>query len=333
MSSSGCCNRTEWPCTSTRCTSARRCAACARVTRRRGRRTGAGTTRTTRTCGRSASQRCAAKTISHQPVVDAFEVLFEAEGLPSYLLPFDLERIYGGIGFADEVVYSNFVTSIDGVAALGDGKSAGSVISAKATSDRFLMGLLRACADAVLIGGGTLAATPGHHWTAEHVAPHFAESFGALRRSLGRSGDPRLVVMTAHGKLDVKHVAVLGGATIVTSEAGAKKLEGTLPEGCEVVVAGSGEDVDIPGALDALRGRGFDVVLTEGGPSVMGHLLRAQVLDEMFLTASPVLAGRDSEDRPGMVAGIELLPGSGVWSRLLSVRRHGDYLFLRYGLR
>ena len=44
----------------------------------------------------------------------------------------------------------------------------------------------------------------------------------------------------------------------------------------------------------------------------------------MFLTASPVLAGRDSEDRPGMVAGIELLPGSGVWSRLLSVRRHGE---------
>jgi len=230
------------------------------------------------------------------------------------------------------VVYSNFVTSIDGVAALGDGRSAGSVISAKAISDRFLMGLLRACADAVLIGGGTLAATPGHHWTAEHVAPQFAESFAALRRSLGREGDPRLVVMSAHGKLDVKHVAMKGGATVVTSEVGAKKLGGTLPEGCEVVVAGSGEDVDIPRALDALRGRGLNVVLTEGGPTVMGHLLRAQVLDEMFLTVSPVLAGRDGEERLGMVEGVELLPAAGVWSRLLSARRHGDYLFLRYGL-
>ena len=219
------------------------------------------------------------------------------------------------------------------MAALGDGKSAGSVISAKAASDRFLMGLLRACADAVLIGGGTLAATPGHRWTAEHVAPQFAESFAALRRSQGRSGEPRLVVMTAHGKLDVKHVAIRGGATVVTSESGAKKLEGSLPEGCEIVVAGSGEDVDIPGVFEALRGRGFNVVLTEGGPSVMGHLLRAQVLDEMFLTLSPVLAGRDGEERPGMVEGVELLPGAGVWSRLLSARRHGDYLFLRYGLR
>jgi riboflavin biosynthesis pyrimidine reductase len=230
-------------------------------------------------------------------------------------------------------VYSNFVTSIDGVASLGDGKSAGSVISAKAASDRFLMGLLRACADAVLIGGGTLAATPGHHWTAEHVAPQYAESFAALRRSLGRSGDPRLVVMTAHGKIDVKHVAVRGGATVVTSEAGARKLGDSLPEGCEVVVAGSGEDVDIPRALDELRGRGLSVVLTEGGPSVMGYLLRAKALDEMFLTVSPVLAGRGEEERPGMVEGLELLPAAGVWSHLLSARRHGDYLFLRYGLR
>jgi riboflavin biosynthesis pyrimidine reductase len=231
------------------------------------------------------------------------------------------------------VVYSNFVTSIDGVASLGDGKSAGSVISAKAVSDRFLMGLLRACADAVLIGGGTLAATPGHHWTAEHVAPQFAESFAALRRSQGRSVDPRLVVMTAHGKLDVKHVAMRGGATVVTSEVGAKKLDGTLSEGCEILVAGSGEDIDIPRALDGLRGRGLRVVLTEGGPSVMGHLLRAEALDEMFLTVSPVLAGRDKEERPGMVEGIELLPAAGMWSRLLSARRHGDYLFLRYSLR
>jgi riboflavin biosynthesis pyrimidine reductase len=259
-------------------------------------------------------------------------VLYESGGLPSYLLPFDLERIYGGIGFADEVVYSNFVTSIDGVATLGDGKSAGSVISAHNAGDRFLMGLLRACADAVLIGGGTLAATPGHHWTPAHVAPQFAESFAALRRSLGRSAEPRLVVMTAHGHVDVAHPAVRGGATILTSEAGAKNLP-ALPEGCEVVTAGSGEEVDIARAVEELRSRGLLVVLTEGGPTVMGLLLQAQALDEVFLTISPVLAGRDGEPRMGMVKGIELLPKAGVWSRLESARRHGDYLFLRYGLR
>lgn len=224
---------------------------------------------------------------------------------------------------------------MDGVAALGDGKSAGSVISGKNAADRFLMGLLRACADCVLIGGGTLAATPGHHWTAAHVAPRFAESFTALRRSLGRAPEPRLVVMTAHGKLEVAHPAMKGGATVVTSEAGAKRLEGTLPPGCDVVVAAAdaGAEIDVARAFDALRGRGFNVILTEGGPSIMGHLLKAQVLDEVFLTISPVIAGRGKEERLGMVEGVELLPNAGVWSRLLSARRHGDHLFVRYGLR
>jgi riboflavin biosynthesis pyrimidine reductase len=259
--------------------------------------------------------------------------MFEAEGLRSYPLPFDLERIYGGIGFADQVVFSNFVTSIDGVASLGDGKSAGSVISAREPSDRFLMGLLRACADAVLIGGGTLAATPGHRWTPAHVAPQFGESFAALRRSLGRAPEPRLVVTTSHGRLDASHPAIRAGATVVTSEDGAKNLEGTLPEGCDLIVCGGGSQLDLGRTFDELRSHGYAVVLTEGGPRIMGHLLQAHALDEMFLTVSPVVAGREGEQRPGMVEGIELLPNAGAWSRLLSARRHGDYLFLRYSLR
>jgi len=52
----------------------------------------------------------------------------------------------------------------------------------------------------------------------------------------------------------------------------------------------------------------------------------------MFLTLSPVLAGRNKERRLGMVEGVELLPKIAVWSRLLSARRHGEFLFLRYGL-
>jgi riboflavin biosynthesis pyrimidine reductase len=268
-----------------------------------------------------------------QPLLDAFEVLYETEGLPSYLLPFDLERIYGGIGFQDGQVYSNFVTSIDGVAALGDGRSAGSVISAHAVSDRFLMGLLRACADAVLIGSGTLRSTPGHLWTAGHVSPQFAGSFAALRRSLGRMPDPRLVVVTGHGNVDPSHTAIKAGATIVTTTDGARRLEGSLPPTCEVIVAGEGDAVDVPRALEVLRGHGHNVILTEGGPTLMGQLIRAGALDEAFLTLSPVIAGRDRESRPGMVEGLELLPAAGLWGRLLSARRHGEYLFLRYGLR
>jgi riboflavin biosynthesis pyrimidine reductase len=62
----------------------------------------------------------------------------------------------------------------------------------------------------------------------------------------------------------------------------------------------------------------------------MGQLIEKGLLDEAFLTISPVVAGRATEDRLGMVEGVELLPKRGVWSTLLSARRHGDYLFLRY---
>jgi riboflavin biosynthesis pyrimidine reductase len=86
-------------------------------------------------------------------------------------------------------------------------------------------------------------------------------------------------------------------------------------------------------AIDELRARDLNVLLTEGGPHVMGELIANGLLDEAFLTVSPVVAGRDGEPRLGMVAGVELLPDKAVWADLMSARRHGDYLFLRYGLR
>jgi riboflavin biosynthesis pyrimidine reductase len=231
------------------------------------------------------------------------------------------------------VVYSNFVSSIDGVVTLGEGTSAGSVISGKYPADRFLMALLRACADAVLLGAGTLRATPGHLWTPAHVFPQHAEAFAGLRRSLGRSPEPRLVVVTARGALDASHVAIKHGALVFTTRQGAEACRPLLPDTCEVVVMGEGEKVDLAEVVHELRNRNLGVLLTEGGPHLIGDLVDHGLLDEAFLTVSPVLAGRAGERRLGMVEGVELLPKRGVWSPLLSARRHGDYLFLRYGLR
>jgi riboflavin biosynthesis pyrimidine reductase len=231
------------------------------------------------------------------------------------------------------VLYSNFVTSIDGVATLGDVPSAGSALSAKHPGDRFLMALLRACADAILLGAGTLRATPGHLWTPAHVYPALAESFAGLRRSLGRTLEPRLTVLTSGADLDFSHPALQHGATILTTHAGAQAMAGRVPDSCDVATCGEGGRIDLSRAVEELRNRGHRVVLTEGGPHVMGGLIAANLLDEAFLTISPVLAGRGQEQRLGMVEGVELLPRAGAWTRLLSARRHGDYLFLRYSLR
>jgi riboflavin biosynthesis pyrimidine reductase len=263
--------------------------------------------------------------------LEPFEVLYEAAELPAYKLPADLFHLYGGLGFAKRVVYSNFVASLDGIVSLGSKPSAGSIISAKYPADRFLMGLLRACADTILIGAGTLRATPGHLWTAAHVYPELATEFLALRSALGRTTEPQLVVVTASGDLDASHPALVKGAIVMTTTDGAQAIGNRLPKTCEVVAIG--KRLDLGKALADLRSRDLDVILTEGGPNVIGQLIAGGLLDEAFLTIAPVIAGRKDGRRLGMVEGVELLPGHGAWSRLSSVRRHGDYLFLRYRTR
>jgi riboflavin biosynthesis pyrimidine reductase len=207
------------------------------------------------------------------------------------------------------------------------------VISGRNPGDRFLMALLRACADAVVVGAGTLRATPGHLWTPAHVFPQLADSFAALRRSLGRPPEPRLVLLTARGDLDADHPAIQRGATIVTTAAGARALSDRLPATCEVVAIDGAERLDLSRAVHELRDRGHSVMLTEGGPHVMGGIIEQGLVDEAFITISPVVSGRDGETRLGIVEGAELVPSPGRWARLLSARRHGDHLFLRYRLR
>jgi riboflavin biosynthesis pyrimidine reductase len=82
--------------------------------------------------------------------------------------------------------------------------------------------------------------------------------------------------------------------------------------------------------IDQLRGRGFSRILTEGGPKLMGAMLEAGAVEQLFLTISPKLVGGGSGRSP-LTDEADLLD-SERGMRLLSVRRAGDYLFLRYEL-
>jgi riboflavin biosynthesis pyrimidine reductase len=230
-------------------------------------------------------------------------------------------------------LYANFVQSIDGVVALPEGKSSGSVISGSSRADRFVMGLLRAQADAVLVGAGTLRGSPGHRWTAEFIAPDFAESHRALRADLGLPAEPRLIVVTGSGAIDVAHTSLERGVTVVTTTVGAARLDGRLPAGSTVHIAGGGDRVELAALVAYVRECGFESVLTEAGPDVNGQLIREGLLDELFLTVSPVIAGSPRAGGFGFAAGTELLPETRVQPRTLSCRQNGDFLFLRYSLR
>ena len=189
------------------------------------------------------------------------------------------------------------------------------------------MGLLRAFADVVLIGSGTLRASPKGRWRPEGVYPAGKDAFAALRSHLGKAGHPAVAVVTTGASLDVTH-PVLADALVLTTANGSVALEAAVPN---VVAVNDGDWVDLRAALDLLRGRGHALVLTEAGPTTFGQLVAQGLVDELFLTLSPVLAGRlASKPRLGLVEGVELLPQTHVSPRLLSLRRGGEHLFLRY---
>ena len=261
--------------------------------------------------------------------------LVESDGLPFFPLTPALEQLHGGpFGVPTPCLYANFVSTVDGVVAFGhDFPDAGAAISGQNTADRFLMGLLRACAEAVVLGAGTLRTTPGHRWTPADVYPDAAGEFAVLRERLGRAPQPRLVVVTASGDLDVEHPA-LAGALVLSGDAGAHRLQGRLPDGAELRSLGPVGALSGPMIMEAVHADGHRVVLTEGGPRLIAELLRGGVLDELFLTVSPILAGRTAgSSRVGLVDGLEYSPAELAWMRLLTVHRSADHLFLRYRLR
>ena len=267
--------------------------------------------------------------------MDAFELLFEAAGLASQPLPSQLARLYPGrMGFAEPVLYANFVSSLDGVVALEQETASGAVISGRSESDRFLMGMLRAFSDAVLVGAGTVRAEAGHLWTPGFIYPPAAAAYAELRRQLGKPAEPRLVIVSASGEVEPHQRAIEAGALVLTSATGARRLADRVTGNAQVQALGASGELAIADVLGALRSAGFYTVLSEGGPHLIGNLLAGGHIDELFLTLSPVLAGRRRDlRRLGLVEGVALLPDDGWWGRLLSARRSGSHLFLRYDLR
>ena len=81
-------------------------------------------------------------------------------------------------------VIGNFVSTLDGVVSFEvPGKSGGGDISGFNEADRFIMGLLRASADAAIVGSGTLReVAQGHLWLAEHVYPEARDQYARYRR-------------------------------------------------------------------------------------------------------------------------------------------------------
>jgi riboflavin biosynthesis pyrimidine reductase len=279
--------------------------------------------------------------------MEPIRTLYERDPAPVETLPPALAAMYGG-GLAFPAgsntrpwVVANFVATLDGVVSYDlPGQRGGGPISGENEPDHAIMGLLRASTDAVIFGAKSLSEDSGHVRTPAFIYPPLAPAYAELRARQGLPTLPLDVVVSGSGAVDLSEpnfhhpgLRVL----IATTAAGAARLaERTLPEGVGAREVAGAEDGEVsPIALLALlwREHGVRIALHEGGPRLFTAFLRAGGLDEMFLTLAPQLSGRAMDaPRRALVEGSAFTPESAPWSALLSVKRAGDHLFLRYRL-
>jgi riboflavin biosynthesis pyrimidine reductase len=257
------------------------------------------------------------------------QLLWEHPDLPHGELPERLQQFYDGdLGFGGPCVYANFVETLDGIVSIPELERSNALVADESADDKFLMGILRALADVVLIGTGTMLASPKGRWRPEGVYPSGKDVFDALRAQLGKRERPAVAVVTSGASLDVTHPVLAAGAIVLTTVRGAEQVDGAV---ADVVAVNDGDWVDLARALDLLRARGHEHVLVEAGPTTFGALLAGGLVDELFLTVSPVLAGRlESRRRLALVEGVELLPDARIAPHLVSIRRGVDHMYTRY---
>ncbi len=269
------------------------------------------------------------------------ETLYEAKRGRSLPLPPGLARLYGRLRMplarARPHVISNFVTSLDGVVSLNEkGHASGGDISGFSAQDRMVMGLLRAIADVVIVGAGTLGVDRHHVWTAERIFPGLDGEYRRLRKALGRRDLPLMGVVSGSGRLDLRLPVFTSGelrSLVVTSAAGARRLRRSkVPASVEIRAVHGGRAIRARSILDQVRRvSAGKLILVEGGPRLLGDFFADRLLDEQFLTLAPQIAGRKAGDRRlGLVMGRTFAPQSPLWGRLIDVRRGKVHLFLRY---
>jgi riboflavin biosynthesis pyrimidine reductase len=242
--------------------------------------------------------------------------------------PATAAEIVAGLGISGQPtrgrprVMLNMISTADGRATLGGRSGA---LSDRA--DRALFHALRSAVDAVLVGAGTARA---EHYG--RIVPDASRRAERVRRGL--SEEPLACIVSGRLALTREEVPLLGEpaahVVIVTAAQGCLPANAARVDYIRAVRDGA---IDLAGALAELGERfGVRSVLCEGGPHLAWQLLEGGLLDEMFLSLSPKLAGGEDTASEGLriLAGAELEPPAEL--DLLGVLRSDSHLFLRYGV-
>jgi riboflavin biosynthesis pyrimidine reductase len=188
----------------------------------------------------------------------------------------------------------NFVSTIDGAAYDSHGVTG----SLGGKADKQVFALLRSLADVIVVGAGTAR----------------AEGYGPARTP---------IAVVSHSLNLPPKLHQPGIIVLTTTEAPAKRVQRLRASGAEVLMCGTGA-IDWRAALAGFDARGWRKVLCEGGPTVFGELIQADLVDELCLTTAPVLAAGDA----GRIAH-SVIPLSRDM-RLAFAEAVGDVLFTRW---
>ena len=281
-----------------------------------------------------------------QPVVitsdNAFQSLLEPTKIStvSPSLPPEFQDVYGGdwqyqVPANRPYVYSNFVQSRDGRISFSlPDQSSGAEVSGFNLHDKWLMGLLRARADAVIVGDNTLNIEPDHIWTHQYICPK-ETAFSSLRASENLAPAPLQTLLSLEGNFnpslpvfarDDLNIVIF---TTARGRENAKNLEGVAAK-VDLPDVGT-ETVNLMRVMQVLHSDyKVKTLLCEGGPRVYGSMIAAKLVDEEFLALSSIVIGQDaSRSRPGLIEGAAFTPENAPRSIPISLKRAGDFLFLR----
>lgn len=172
-------------------------------------------------------------------------------------------------------VRTNFVASIDGAAQDRQGLSG----NLGGTDDTTIFTVLRSIADVIVVGART-AAIEGYEPVREH------EVHAELRTAMKQPPVPPIAVATRH--LEVPEALRASGQILITCSNSDPDRRAELATTMDVIVAGD-EDIDWTEALHQLGERGLHRVLCEGGPTLHGHLIELDKVDEVCLTIGSIM--------------------------------------------
>ncbi|HMF41200.1 MAG TPA: dihydrofolate reductase family protein [Polyangia bacterium] len=218
----------------------------------------------------------------------------------------------------------NFAVSLDGKINPAPGHRHGAFVMSRGKEDFRRMRLLRAEADAILIGASNLRVDdPGLT-----LAPEERER----RRAAGQA-DPARVVVTTRGegiRPDAKMFdRALGGPAYVVHAASMPAAARAALGGVAQLVEMGTETVPVTPLLAWMRDDlGATTVVCEGGGVLVADLFAARAVDQLYITIVPRVLG--GVGAPTLVAGSGFDPDQIQDAKLASLERIGDELFLRY---